>query len=254
MKKNENAYGVLGKNFNEKLEKSSRIFSLIGLVLTLFLVYSFIEYETVKKTVEITDPGLSIDDITDYESRIFVKEEIKKIVQKEIIVEEITKSEVEIFDKVDIKEDDVEVLREETTKEKPLDLTSVEETPIDEDTTDETVPFIAVEFVPVFPGCKGSNEELKDCFSKKMRKHINKKFDSQLGEELGLSEGKKSIYVTFKIDKNGNVIDIKSKAPHPRLSDEAERIMKQLPSMIPAKQGTRNVGVNYSIPIVFEVQ
>jgi protein TonB len=254
MKKNENAYGVLGKKFNEKLEKSSRVFSLIGLVLTLFLVYSFIEYETVKKSVDISDPGFSIDDTTDYESKIFVKEEIKKIVQEKIVVDDIPEPEVKIFDKIEVKENDIEVIREETTKEKSLDLTSFVESPIDEAPVDETVPFIAVEFVPVFPGCKGNNEELKDCFSKKMRKHINKKFDSQLGEELGLSEGKKSIYVTFKIDKHGNVIDIQSRAPHPKLSEEAERIMKQLPSMIPARQGTKKVGVNYSIPIVFEIQ
>lgn len=254
MKKKEKVYGLLEKKFNEKLEKSSRLFTLIGLVLTLFLVYSFIEYETIKTTVKISESEYKMKDDVDYVSRIFIKEEVKKPIEKKIITEEKIKPESDNFTKIDKKEDTEEVIIKEVKSEKPLDIGAVVELPTEDDASEETVPFIAVEFVPVFPGCKGDNEKLKDCFSKKMRKHINKKFDSQLGEELGLSQGKKSIYVTFKIDKNGNVTDILSRAPHPKLSVEAERIMKLLPAMIPARQGTKKVGVNYSIPIVFEIQ
>lgn len=255
MNKKEKVYGVLEKKFNEKLEKSSRMFTLIGLVFTLFLVYSFIEYETVKKTVKITDAEFRIEDNVDYTSKVFEIEEIKKEPEKTIIEKEPEiEPEIENFTDIEKANDDEEIKEKETTTttEKPLDLSNVTEVPIEEEIK-ETLPFITVEFAPVFPGCKGDKEQLKDCFSKKMRKHINKKFNSELGEELGLSPGRKSIYVVFQIDSEGNAIDVKSKAPHPRLSKEAERVINLLPTMIPARQGTKKVGVTYSVPITFEI-
>jgi protein TonB len=255
MKKNENKYGVLEKKINEKLEKSSRLFTLIGLVLTLFLVYSFIEYETVKKKVVISESTYNMNDNTDYHSEVF---EIEKIIKKEvkkIIEEPIVEPSSDNLTEIEIMSDDAKVIESDLKPKDELPTREIIE--LDEggdDITEETVPFIAVEHVPVFPGCKGDKEKLIKCFSKKIRKHINKKFDSQLGEELGLSEGIKKIYVTFKIGKNGEVMDILSRAPHPKLTEEAERIMKLLPTMTPARQGTVNVGVSYSVPIVFEIQ
>ena len=37
----------------------------------------------------------------------------------------------------------------------------------------------------------------------------------------------------FKIDESGNIIDIRTKAPHPKLDKEAQRIIKLLPKMKP---------------------
>ena len=48
--------------------------------------------------------------------------------------------------------------------------------------------------------------------------------------------GKKRIIMLFKIDKVGNIVDIKAKAPHPRLQKEAIRIIKLLPKMKPGRQ------------------
>ena len=89
--------------------------------------------------------------------------------------------------------------------------------------------------------------------SEKISQFVNRKFNTELGSELGLS-GVNRIYVRFKIDQKGNIVDIGSRGPHPRLESEAERVIKLLPQRRPGKQRGKAVGVLYSLPIVFQVQ
>lgn len=119
---------------------------------------------------------------------------------------------------------------------------------------DKGVPFAVIEQVPVFPGCENlsSNDEQKKCMSEKIQDYVNKNFNTSLGKELNLS-GVNRIIVQFKIDKQGNIAEVRSRAPHPDLEIEAERVINSLPSMEPGKQGGVEVGVMYSLPIVFQV-
>jgi protein TonB len=121
--------------------------------------------------------------------------------------------------------------------------------------TVEDVPFILIEEVPLFPGCEGldSNEERKDCMSSKIKKFVNKKFDTDIGTELGL-QGINKIYVQFTVDKTGAITDIQSRAPHDKLEEEAKRVIQLLPEMQPGKQRSVPVGVIYTLPIIFRVQ
>jgi len=57
----------------------------------------------------------------------------------------------------------------------------------------------------------------------------------------------------FIIDRTGGITSIQSRAPHRRLKLEAERVVKTLPKMKPGEQRGRQVGVKYSLPIIFEV-
>jgi len=116
------------------------------------------------------------------------------------------------------------------------------------------VPFAVIEQVPVFPGCENlsSNDAQKKCMADKIQEFVNKNFNSGLGKKLNLS-GTNRIIVQFKIDKQGNIADVRSRAPHPDLEVEAERVINSLPSMKPGKQGGVEVGVMYSLPIVFQV-
>jgi bla regulator protein BlaR1 len=116
------------------------------------------------------------------------------------------------------------------------------------------VPFALIEQVPLFPGCESlsSNEEQKKCMSQKIQGHVQENFNIKLGEEVGL-KGVNRVIVQFKIDKNGNIVDVRSRAPHQKLEEEASRVINSLPKMIPGKQKGKNVGVMYSLPIVFQV-
>ncbi|MBZ9779744.1 M56 family metallopeptidase [Psychroflexus sp. CAK8W] len=116
------------------------------------------------------------------------------------------------------------------------------------------VPFSVIEEVPIFPGCEGlsSNEERKECMSKKLSQFVNQNFDVNLAENLGLT-GVNRVYVQFKIDKTGEIVNVAARAPHPDLEAEGIRVINKLPKMQPGKQKGENIGVLYSLPITFQI-
>jgi hypothetical protein len=118
---------------------------------------------------------------------------------------------------------------------------------------DGSIPFSIIENVPVFPGCEGTEEELKACFQENITNHVAKNFNSALAKNLGLKSGVKRIFVMFKIDKEGNIVEVMARAPHKSLQEEAIRVVQSLPKMEPGKQQGAAVGVKYSLPIAFKV-
>ena len=85
----------------------------------------------------------------------------------------------------------------------------------------------------------------------KIRAFISKKFNTD--EFAYLDSGKQfRIDVQFMIDKNGNVQEVRSRAPERSLEHEAERVIKLLPTVKPGMQGKTPVDVIYRIPIIFK--
>jgi bla regulator protein blaR1 len=117
------------------------------------------------------------------------------------------------------------------------------------------IPFGVIENVPLYPGCENliSNDERRKCMAEKITKHVQQNFDSDLAGDIGLT-GRQRINVVFKIDADGNVTGIRSRAPHPKLEEEAIRVISLLPKMKPGKQDGQNVTVPYSLPIIFQVE
>ncbi len=89
--------------------------------------------------------------------------------------------------------------------------------------------------------------------SEKVTEFVKNTFNTELANDLGL-EGKQRIFVTFKINKHGNVVDVRARAPHIKLEEEAVKVVKKLPHMQPGKQRGVAVGVLYGLPIVFQVE
>ena len=77
-------------------------------------------------------------------------------------------------------------------------------------------------------------------------------FNTDIAKYLGLS-GIQRISVIFKIDKNGNVVDVRSRGPHPSLEKEAIRVINMLPRIKPGTKNGKPVIVPYSLPITFQV-
>ncbi|GHA47845.1 hypothetical protein GCM10007103_30970 [Salinimicrobium marinum] len=117
------------------------------------------------------------------------------------------------------------------------------------------VPFAVVETVPIFPGCANekSPAAIKSCTAQKITEMINQNFNTEIGGKLGLS-GINRVYVQFQIDHKGNIGNVNSRASHPALKQEAERVVKLLPKMTAGKQRGRPVNVIYSVPITFIVE
>ena len=116
------------------------------------------------------------------------------------------------------------------------------------------VPISELDEAPVYPRCKGdSNAEKRKCMSAKITQFIGRNFDKKIANNLGLF-GRQKIKVIFKIDTNGDVIDIRARAPHPKLEWEAIRVIGMLPKMKPGLKLGKPVNVQYALPITFQVQ
>ncbi|MFT6192886.1 MAG: beta-lactamase regulating signal transducer with metallopeptidase domain [Polaribacter sp.] len=111
--------------------------------------------------------------------------------------------------------------------------------------------FMVIDKAPTFPGCETGD---KDCFSKMIQKHFVNNFDSKMVNELGLSKGRKRIFIGFKIDKQGAIVDVQVRAPHEDIKAEVLSVMSSLPKVIPGENEGKVVAVKYSIPFTIIVE
>jgi protein TonB len=245
-----------------QLENYSKLFFQIGLVLSLFIIHNLLEIKHYdKKTAPINqvftmtrepdvDVEIPIIKIKPYNPAMS-KTPPPPSLEKLKIVENTQEIIETILGTTETDESDVINLSKDTANAKGI--RNINEA-VEEEEITEDVPFVLIEDVPIFPGCKGNNEQLRFCFSKKITEYFSKNFNKNLATELDLAEGKKRILLFFRIDNKGNVIDVKARAPHPVLQKEVIKIINSLPKMIPGKQRGTPVTVSYSIPITFEVR
>lgn len=240
----------LKKNPRKKLENYSRIFFQIGIVLTLFIIYISVEHKTYEKDYSSGLGELTLVNELEEEIPIVNMKEIKPPPPKTPTIVEAVKV---VEDELQVEETIVESTEtDEAEAVIAINTDDIEEAEEVEEIV-EDIPFMLIQNVPVFPGCKGNNDQLKRCFSKKTQEHFSEKFNVGLATELGLSEGKKKMFVVFRIDQKGNVVDVKSRGPHPALEREVVKIMGKLPQMKPGRQRGKPVPVSYSLPITFQV-
>jgi len=238
------------KSANAKLENFSNLFIQLGLVLSLIIAYVSLEHKTYDRNIQDLQANIFQDVV---EEDIPITERIEQIKPPpppppapEII--EIVEDQQEIEETVleSTETDENEVVE-------TVELDEIEEVVEEEDIV-EDVAFAVIEEAPIYPGCKGTKAQRKKCLQEKVKALVNKKFNTGLAGELGLTAGKKKVYVLFRIDRKGNVSDVRARGPHKRLEKEAIRVVNLLPKMIPARQRGRPVGVKYTLPITLLVE
>ena len=236
------------KNPKVDVGRRSTLFFQIGMIAMLFLAWQAIEWKTYDKAD--TDYG-KLDVGDELEEEIPITQQLTppppppppppapEVIE---VMEDEVEEEETVIESTEVKQD-----------EKIVEVKEIVEEVVEEEIAD--VPFAVIENVPVYPGCENEkgNDAKKKCMSSKISAFINKKFDTNLASDLGL-EGRQRIAVQFKIDKSGRVIDVRARAPHPRLEKEAVSVVQSLPDMTPGKQRGKPVGVLYSLPIVFDIQ
>ena len=117
----------------------------------------------------------------------------------------------------------------------------------------EDVSFMVIEEAPTYPGCLGTKAEKKACFSQEIKNHIQQNFNFELANELDLSLGRKRIFIRFIINKEGIIEVVNARVPHLRLKNEAIRVVKLLPQMVPGIQNGIPVAVSYTLPLTIVV-
>ncbi len=229
------------------LQKNTILYFQVGLIICLLAAYALFEmkFETTLQKAYAWTPkdestlfiNVPLIKPAQPEKEEVVKKQMARVIDPKFVIKETPK----IFTK-----DPVET-KTPIAPERVPEVIKIPEV--------ENVPYILVEQVPIYPGCENAkdNNERKKCMSDKINKLVQKKFNSNIASDYGLS-GIQRINVEFKIDKTGHVTDIKTRATHPKLEEEAERVVNIIPDMEPGKQRDKPVGVIYSLPIVFKVQ
>jgi protein TonB len=237
------------KSEKASLDNFSKIFIQLGLVLSLLIVYLSLEYKVYERNIDTLESNFDQEII---EEDIPITERIEQI--KPPPPPPPAPEVIEIVeDKTEVEETVLESTEtDESEAIEPIEISNIDEVVEDEDIIEE-VPFAVIEEAPIYPGCKGSKAERKQCLQDKIRDHVNKNYNIALASELGLEEGKKKVYVLFKINHKGQIADVQARGPHARLEKEAIRVVNSLPQMIPAKQRGRAVSVKYTLPITLQV-
>ncbi|GGZ74120.1 energy transducer TonB [Algibacter mikhailovii] len=235
------------------LQKNSTLYFQVGLIVCLLATFGLLEMKFQTDVPEVAPP-LEIEpayvvhipllkEKMPSKETVKPQKKVKKSIQFEVIPDDAE-------EQLPIMQDSEPVI-----EETPLHPDALPDLPSAPD-EDVNIPIHRVEIVPVYPGCEKAkdNTARKQCMSKKIAKLIQKKFEgSDIANNYGLT-GKQKIDVQFKIDKTGKVTDIKTRSPHPKLDEEAIRVIHYIPEMTPGKQRDRNVGVIYNLPIIFQVQ
>lgn len=244
---------MLNKNKSKQILKLKYV--LLIPVLAIMLVYTSCEKSglTIDKENQIVE-GIEIQP----RSEEFINERLEKIGEDlEKIDKEIKETKLE-NPKLESKQKVMEQLYSQLLKErkqKAINIKNeeqVESQVLNEKEVANGVPFAIIDKAPIFPGCEDV-EDRKKCLQESIQKHVGKKFNTKLTQTLGLSSGKKRVVVIFKINKNGEIIDVRSRGPHAALEAEAIRVVNSLPKMIPGEYKDRKVSVKYALPISIEV-
>ena len=239
---------LVKKSIKARIEGYSKIFFQLGMVLSLLIVYLSIEWKSFDRYVDELSAVNFQDEIVE---DIPITERILEIKPPPPPPPAPEKIQI-VADQEEIEETVLETTEtDESEAIENIEIDEIEEV-VDEEIVDN-VPFAIVEEAPTFPGCKGTKAQKRQCLQDKINAHVNKNYNTGLSQDLGLTPGKKKVYVQFKIDKNGNITSARARGPHKRLEKEAIRVVNKLPKMEPGKQRGRPVGVAYTLPITLLV-
>jgi protein TonB len=244
------------KKRDVNLQSNSSLYFQIGLILCLLATYGLFEMKFQKSIMNFGTEKLEDENSVFYIPNINVVPDVvqPKEQPKRQLAVLITKPPV-------IKPDDyvipkpVDIVTPESsiTVVEPKSNPTKVDLPVDAP-TNKPFNMKDVEKVPIFPGCESAknNAERMECMSEKLTKLIQRKFNTDLAHDLGLS-GIQKIQVQFKIDDKGHVTDIKTRSPYSQLEKEAERVVSKIPVMTPGMQRNTPVSVVYYLPIAFQV-
>lgn len=222
----------LKKNPQYDLTKKRGLFFEIGLLISLAAVLIAFEWKSFEG--EISDLGqLNLEDI---------EEEIIPITQQntpppppppppapqEIL--QIVEDDTEIEDEIEI----------DTEADEDTEIEIIE---YEEEVVEEEI-FTVVEDMPEFPGGVSA---MYQYLSKNIRY-------PEVAKEAGI-QGK--VYVSFVVDKDGSITDVKvlRGIPGGKMCDEeAVRVVKAMPKWNPGKQRGKSVKVSYMLPVQFTLR
>lgn len=248
------------KNPNKDVNRWISVFFQLGLILILFISWRALEARTYKSDDDGQPAHYIIyDDIVEEAIHTF---ETPKPKQPEVKKVKVNKpADIILIDESKVKDEDdfddfVESWTDAGDSTDNISMVDVSTLAGTAETPVEIIemPLDMVQDAPVFPGCESykTNQERKVCLNEKIAQFIDRRFNTDLAQDLGLS-GINRIKVQFTIDENGKVSNVLTRSTESSLEDEAQRVIELLPDMIPGKYNDKEIRVIYRLPIVFKI-
>lgn len=218
------------------LESKKLTFTLIGLVVSLFVIWRVFEYKSydkqtfddLQRTVEVMEEEMV--EITKQEQPKVQPPQPKPQVTQIQVVED----DVEVEDDIDI---NAEVDQDEVIEE--YDFTPPE---IEEEEIVEAEIFTVVEEMPEFPGGPA-----------KMMEFIQKNVKYPMLARESDIQGR--VFVDFVVEPDGSITNVKIlRGIGGGCDEEAIRVVESMPKWKPGKQRGSAVRVSFRAPIIFKLQ
>ena len=225
------------KTEKASLESKRLIFTELGLIAALLVVYAGLESSTPVREVTLLQDNTAILE----EDDILAVTLDTPPPAPEMPALPMLSDELEIVDN-DINVDlDFQSLDD---TDAPVDIVEYKyQEVIEEDVEDEVIQFINVEQKPMFQGGEANG------FSKWVNAHL---VYPEIARENGV-EGR--VTLQFTIGKDGKVQDVKVlAAPDPSLAQEAVRVVSSSPKWEPGRQRDRAVKVSYTFPVIYRLR
>ncbi|MBR2227201.1 MAG: energy transducer TonB [Bacteroidales bacterium] len=225
------------KTEKASLENKRLIFTELGLIAALLVVYAGLESSTPVREVTLLQDNTAILE----EDDILAVTLDTPPPAPEMPALPMLSDELEIVDN-DINVDlDFQSLDD---TDAPVDIVEYKyQEVIEEDVEDEVIQFINVEQKPMFQGGEANG------FSKWVNAHL---VYPEIARENGV-EGR--VTLQFTIGKDGKVQDVKVlAAPDPSLAQEAVRVVSSSPKWEPGRQRDRAVKVSYTFPVIYRLR
>lgn len=227
----------LKKNPKANLEKMKLIFTEVGLVISLGVVFLAFEW---KSSGEINTDFATMQDVV-------VEEEMIPITQQEEVKAPPPPPEpVQVTDVINIVEDDVDIddnldiFDSEFREDVAVKIVNFQE---EEEEIEEEQVFVVVEDMPGFGG--GDSNKFREYIAKNLRY-------PDVAAENGI-QGR--VFVQFVVEPDGHVSNVKVvRGVDPSLDKEAIRVVESSPNWKPGKQRGKPVRVSFTFPIIFVLQ
>ena len=217
------------------LESKKLTFTLIGLVVTLFVIWRVFEYKSYDKQ--------TIDD--SLKTEVVIEEEMVEITKQEQPKVQPPQPKPQVT-QIEVVEDDVEVEDVEINAEVDQDevIEEYEFTPpeIEEEEIVEAEIFKVVEEMPEFPGGAA-----------KMMEYIQKNIKYPMMARESDIQGR--VFVNFVVEPDGSITNVTvMRGIGGGCDEEALRVVQSMPNWKPGKQRGSAVRCSFTVPIIFKLQ
>ena len=218
------------------LESKKSTFILIGLVVSLFVIWRVFEYKSYDK--QSLDEFQRTVEVIEEEMVEITKQEQPKIQppapKPQVTQIEIVDNEEDIEDEIEI---DAEVSQDEVLEE--YDFAPAE---IEEEEIVEAEIFKVVEVMPEFPGGAA-----------KMMEYIQKNMKYPMMARESDIQGR--VFVNFVVEPDGSISNVAVlRGIGGGCDEEAVRVVQSMPKWNPGKQRGTAVRCAFTVPIIFKLQ